>query len=246
MYIKEPSQTPALVQSVTHQYIGRNGETKMVTEKLLTEHTLNAVINESRTLSFVCLPQYLPELILGHLVTEGIIHSIHEVEQISFNSSGDTVHVTLNREISDVRGKFSPVTPIPWKAEWVFALADRFAEGMPLHSETWATHSCFLANKNQLLFECEDIGRHNALDKVIGYALRNKLNLQECLVYSSGRIPTDMMRKALHSGIPLLSSKGAPTRKAVELARQYQLTLICAARRDRMKQFSGPVSDALL
>lgn len=246
MYIKEPSQAPALTQAVTHQYIGRHGETRMVTENVLTEHALKAIINERVTLSFVCLPQHLPELILGHLVTEGIIRSVHEVDQINFNSSADTVHVTLNHDLSDSGIEITPVNPIPWKAEWVFALADRFAEGMPLHSETWATHSCFLASKKQLLFECEDIGRHNALDKVIGYAIRKELNLRECLVYSSGRVPTDMMSKALHAGIPLLSSKGAPTQKAVELARRYQLTLICAARRDRMKQFSGPAPDILL
>ena len=82
------------------------------------------------------------------------------------------------------------------------------------------------------------IGRHNALDKVIGYALRHQIDLKECMVYSSGRIPTDMAMKAIYAGIPVLSSKASPTTEAIELAKTYRLTLICAARRDRMKVFS--------
>lgn len=117
-------------------------------------------------------------------------------------------------------------------------MADTFADGMPLHGVTFATHSCLLARRDEILFSCEDIGRHNALDKVIGYALRHQIDLTECMVYSSGRIPTDMAMKAIYAGIPVLSSKASPTTEAIELAKAYRLTLVCAARRDRMKVFS--------
>ena len=133
-----------------------------------------------------------------------------------------------------------PVAPIPWKASQIFDLADRFHAGMPLHGQTFATHSCLLAKDGALLFQCEDIGRHNALDKAIGYALRHKIPLTECMAYSSGRIPTDMAMKAIRAKIPILSSKASPTAEAIELAKEYGLTLVCAARRDRMKLFAGP------
>lgn len=133
----------------------------------------------------------------------------------------------------------TPVTPVPWKKQWIFDLADCFANGTPLHSQTWATHSCFLACDGELLFQCEDIGRHNALDKVIGYALRHNIDLKKCVVYSSGRIPTDMAIKAIRAGIPVLASKASPSAEAVAMAKEYHLTLICAARRDRMKLFTG-------
>ena len=132
------------------------------------------------------------------------------------------------------------MAPISWKASQIFDLADRFHAGMPLHGQTFATHSCFLAKDGALLFQCEDIGRHNALDKAIGYALRHEIPLTECMVYSSGRIPTDMAMKAIRAGIPILSSKASPTAEAIELAKEYGLTLVCAARRDRMKLFAGP------
>lgn len=133
------------------------------------------------------------------------------------------------------------VSPAPWEPEWVFALADRFAAGMPVHQLTCATHSCFLARETALLFQCEDIGRHNAIDKAVGYALINGIDLRRSLLYSSGRMPADMAAKAIRAGIPLLASKGSPTASAIALARQHQLTLVCAARRDRMKLFSDPM-----
>ena len=73
---------------------------------------------------------------------------------------------------------------------------------------------------------------------VSGYALRHNIDLHQCMVYSSGRIPTDMTLKVIHAGIPILSSKASPTSEAIDLAKKYHLTLICAARRDRMKVFT--------
>jgi FdhD protein len=109
---------------------------------------------------------------------------------------------------------------------------------MPLHSETFATHSCFLAQGEKLLFACEDIGRHNALDKAIGYALRHDIDLKTCIAYSSGRIPTDMVEKVIRAGIPVFASKASPTQEAIALANAYGVTLICGARSDRMKQYT--------
>lgn len=141
-------------------------------------------------------------------------------------------------------GEVKPVQAIRWKPEWIFDLADRFKQGMPLHNETWATHNCFLSMDGELLFQCEDIGRHNALDKAIGYALRNGADLTKCIVYSSGRIPADMAVKAIRAGIPVLASKAVPTREAIALAKKYNLTLIGAARSDSMKVYAGNYSRA--
>ena len=129
------------------------------------------------------------------------------------------------------------VTPVFWKPEWIFALADRLREGMPLHRMTKAAHSCFLAGGDELLFQCEDIGRHNAMDKAVGYALRNGINLQKCILYTSGRVPAEIARKAIAARIPVLVSKASPTALAVRIAKDAHLTLICAARSDSMRVY---------
>ena len=226
-----------LTRLIKHRFIGRDGEILEQTESVLREHGIHVCVNGMLKMDLVCLPQFLPELILGHLVTEGYLHSSGEAESITIDETGAQAEVVLkNLTPPDA---MPDVTPIPWHRDWVFALADRFAAGMPVHEQTFATHSCFLARGSELLFQCEDIGRHNAVDKAVGFALINGIDLHQCLLYSSGRMPVDMAAKAVRAGIPVLVSKGSPTASAISLARQHHLTLICSARRDRMKQFSG-------
>lgn len=267
MYINELYDKLPLLSAETYTYIGRDGDCHTESEPVLTEHILDVYLNDRLTMKLVCIPQYLTELVLGRLLTEGILEDASDVEQIYICEHGRRARVVLlekegkndsastepfteltpscctgNHILNDyfLTGKpVKPVTPIFWKAEQVFDLADRFHAGMPLHGQTWATHSCFLAKDGQLLFQCEDIGRHNALDKAIGYALRHGIPLSRCMVYSSGRIPTDMAMKAIRAGIPILASKASPTAEAIALAKEYGLTLVCAARRDRMKLFAG-------
>lgn len=271
MYINEQYHDLELLKNVEHLFIGREGDVHKETEPVLAEHLIDVYINDQLTMKLVCIPEYLTELVLGRLLTEGIVRTTDEIEQIYICEYGKRAKVMLKNTKPQGSGSYieptptcctgnhvlngyflahteiRPVTPIPWNTSWIFNLADRFSKGMPLHSRTWATHSCFLACEEELLFQCEDIGRHNAFDKAIGYALRHNIDLTKCIAYSSGRIPTDMAIKAVRAGIPVLASKASPSAEAVWLAKEYDLTLICAARRDRMKQFCGPApSDSAL
>lgn len=263
MYINEQYENLALLEPASCQYICRDGICREESEPILKEHLIDVYVNGQLTMKLICIPQFLAELVLGRLLTEGMVHSAEEIEQIYVCEYGSRAKVLLKETKRNDSKNYTevtstcctgnhilnnyfqnqepvrPVVPIPWNAPQVFALADRFAEGMPLHGKTWATHSCFLAQGDELLFQCEDIGRHNAMDKAIGYALRHNIDLGTCMVYSSGRIPTDMAMKAIRAGIPILASKASPSREAVALAEEYGLTLVCAARRDRMKLFAG-------
>lgn len=280
MKINEQYQHLNLLEDITCQFLDRDGNISQETKPVLVEHLMDVYVNDRLTMKLVCIPQYLAELVLGRLFTEGMISCAEDVEQIYICEFGKRARVLLsknftpktsasrnsdnsqqedyvaptptcctgNRILTDyftTEKPLSPVTPIAWKARWVFDLADRFASGTPLHSQTWATHSCFLASEGNLLFQCEDIGRHNALDKAIGYALRHDIDLKKCIVYSSGRIPTDMAAKAIRAGIPVLASKASPSAEAIAMAKEYQLTLICGARRDCMKLFAGNAPESI-
>ena len=74
---------------------------------------------------------------------------------------------------------------------------------------------------------CEDIGRHNALDKAVGSVLLAGVPLSECVLYTSGRVPMDMVRKAIRAGVPALISKTMPTIQSLELAAEYGLQFVC-------------------
>lgn len=263
IYINEQYSNLDSLRNRSFQNIDRLGQSTKEQSFVNVEHLMDIYINDRLTMKLVCIPQYLTELTLGRLLTEGIIEQLDEVNSLYICEEGRRARVHLADNVNYTPQDFveltpscctgnhvlnnyfvshkemHPVKPIPWKASWIFSLADRFSEGMPLHEQTWGTHSCFLARENELLFACEDIGRHNALDKVIGYALQNGIDLCQCIVYSSGRIPTDMAMKVIRAGIPILASKAVPTDEAVALAEEYHLTLVCAARRDHMRLYAG-------
>ena len=238
MRIQEPLSKAPLTETCKYTYIGRDEICRTEQEQVLCELHMKVQISHMNAVTAVCSPEYLPELILGRLLTDGLISSADEVEEVRIDGSLKTADVVLKEPLPSVKAP-EPLTPIPWSPSQIFSLADHFSDGMPLHSQTFATHSCFLAREGRLLFQCEDIGRHNAIDKAVGYALRHEIPLGSCILYSSGRAPRDMVWKAIRAGIPVFASKASPTAEAVMLARQYHLTLICAARRDRMKLFAG-------
>ena len=206
-----------------------------------TEHAAVIYVNEQPAFRVVCTPQLLPQLALGRLLTEGWISAAEEVEQIAVCAEGLKVNIyrAAAQEVSscctDNVALGSPVEVQPLRAvphldlqpEWVDALAAAMSAGLPLYQATHAVHSCFVLHEGRILCACEDIGRHNALDKAVGSMLLAGVPLSECVLYTSGRVPMDMVRKAIRAGVPALVSKTMPTVQSLELAAEYGLQLLC-------------------
>lgn len=230
--------------------------------RIVCEHALDLFIDEKRILKLVCTPSNLPELVMGRLISEGYIESAEDVELIYICSSGKQARVFLKESagqalklaqaaeevptcctdnrvlLRNVNGKSArQLQKAEWKSEWIFALANEFVSGSKIHKATQGTHSCYLSVNGKVLFSGEDIGRHNAMDKAIGYAAMQGLKRETCILYTTGRVPTDMVKKVIMSRIPVLVSKSVPTDAAVEMAREYNLTLICKAWPDRYEIF---------
>ena len=247
-------------------------------QELLREQTLQVFVNGVLTMRLVCTRSDLPELVMGRLLTEGLIREAEDVASVTICRFGRNALVTL-RENAGAAGREPesgtdsrkdsgeaeavPVTPscctgnqildasqIREKAlhpvqereihrAWIFRLADAFAREQPLYAATHSVHSCILSCSGEILFSCEDIGRHNAMDKAIGYAMLHGISLPDCEVYTSGRIPVDMTEKAIRAGIPVLVSKALPTREAVDLAASCGMMVIGQARPDSFHLFCG-------
>lgn len=215
---------------------------------LAVEHAATIVVNEQPVFRVVCTPELLPQLALGRLLTEGWIAAAEEVEQIAVCAEGlkISVHLTHPLEAAQAAGQEVPscctdnltvaapvklrplaaVPQMPVPDEWVEALAAAMGGGLPLYQATRAVHSCFVLRAGKILYQCEDLGRHNALDKAVGCALADGVPLGECVLYTSGRVPVDMVRKAIRAGVPALVSKTMPTVQSLELAEQYGLKLL--------------------
>ena len=235
-------------------------------EEVLVEHTIDVYINEQLTFRVVCSPDHLPELILGRLYTEGLIKSADEVESIYICQHATRARVFLYERVADMSRQNveevpscctgnktfnsyfasdelpDKVIPIHWKRSWIESLARAFSQDTPLHSRTQGTHSCYLALGDEIVYRSEDLGRHNAFDKVIGQALLDEVDLTQAIIFTSGRIPVDMVQKAIRSHIPILVTKAVPTNVTIEMAAAFDLTLICQARPDCFKVYNDPAT----
>jgi FdhD protein len=113
-------------------------------------------------------------------------------------------------------------------AQTITTLPQKLQEHQGLFAQTGGLHAAALFDQNGHLIQIrEDVGRHNALDKLVGWALlQNQLPLSQCLVLVSGRASYELAQKTLAAGIPILAAISAPSSLAVELAREFNLTLI--------------------
>lgn len=214
---------------------------------LAAEHAAAILVNEQPAFRVVCTPELLPQLALGRLLTEGWINSADEVERVAVCAQGLKISVQLRHPLAAAEQagqevpscctdnltlaspvRLPPLAPVPQReipAAWVDALADAMGQGLPLYRATHAVHSCLLLRAGKILYRCEDLGRHNALDKAVGCALTEGVPLAECVLFTSGRVPVDMVRKAIRAGVPALVSKSMPTVQSLELAEEYGLKL---------------------
>ena len=213
------------------------------------EHRMDVFVNEQLAMRVVCTPEHLDELAVGRLLTEGLIRSFEEIRQLYICEQGLTCRIWLeegvtlrksdsmaaavstcctdNRILAERRTEELPaVTPISWEPSWLLGAAARLRMGEPLYSVTHATHACYLGSGESVLCCREDIGRHNALDKAVGYGVFSEADLSGCWLFTTGRMPADMVTKAVRAGIPLLASKTWPTDRGIAIARQTGLALV--------------------
>jgi formate dehydrogenase family accessory protein FdhD len=209
-----------------------------------------------------------PELAAGFLFTEGIIHEASWIEAIEIKSDNEnSILVALSHEVDlnrlerhfytssscGICGKTSiealainreialsqrlpQVNP-----EMVLTLPERLLRQQAHFSKTGGLHAAALVNSEGSVRAIrEDVGRHNAVDKVIGHALLTKtINFSSSILMVSGRAGFELVQKAIMAGVPIMAAVGAPSSLAVELARQYDLTLIGFLRGNRFNLYSG-------
>lgn len=228
------------------------------------EHVVRVYVNGVLVMNLTCSPDHIVELVVGRLFTENMIAGVDDIDELWLCEHSTRILVYLvdretlpggsavvdvgtcctdNRTLNSLfrREENLPVlTPIPWTAEDVFALTRVFEGDTPMHRRTYGAHSCYLAQGAEVLFCCEDLGRHNAFDKVVGSALLAGIDLTQCTVFTSGRVPTDMLTKAVRSRIPIIVSKAVPTDLAVNMAQEHGLTLICSAHSDSFVVVNDP------
>lgn len=145
-----------------------------------------------------------------------------------------TVFGDLMEALEDVS---LPATPL--RTSWLYALTHKINTTPSLYLEAGAIHGCVLAQEDKPLVYMEDVGRHNAVDKIAGWMFKEKVAAHDKIFYTTGRLTSEMVLKTVRMGIPILISRSGFTAWGVELARKANLTLIGRARGQRFVALAG-------
>ncbi|MFH1422289.1 MAG: formate dehydrogenase accessory sulfurtransferase FdhD [Planctomycetota bacterium] len=219
------------------------------------ELELAIYVNRQALVTILCTPSKLNCLVIGYLYAEGIISGISDIASMRVCNEESLVDVMLNNpkyELPTVRtiasgcggsGIFKTqgqnvnsglvVTPME-----VLSLMKQFQKQMVLYRFTGGVHTSALSDTKNLLVVAEDIGRHNALNKIHGECLLRELSTRERLLLTTGRISSEMLLKAAKMQVPVVVSRHSPTGRAISLARDLGIALVGEARGSRLSVFS--------
>lgn len=260
--MEDTTYSSFMVQEI-HSHEG-NTTLSEVEKPVIGEISLKIYINGVEYASLLCLNQLTEELAIGFLYSEGVIDTFQDISSISYNERLFAVMVNLApglsvakceslRSVTSGCGKcFTYINPLKQDKFIVLSGHDKFSlcgimqsmKDFERRSEIYRTvggvHSVWFRHHELSVFN-EDIGRHNCFDKIAGVLLRNrKMNLLENgILFVSGRVSSEIITKVIRMGAPVLVSRSTPTSAAVNLARQYNVTLLGYVRKDSGYVYSG-------
>jgi FdhD protein len=234
-------------------------------EEIVQEFPLTIILNGEEFATMVCSPTNLEELIIGFLASEGIIRLYEEIKDISIDDNLGFAYVELYKSIdlsqkdyskrfigsccgksrqfyfkNDVRTAKTIASRLSISVEQCYNLMRDLQLRSEQFRRTGGVHNAALATPVGLLEVRTDIGRHNALDKVYGTVLQQKIPLQDKLIVFSGRISSEVLLKISKIGVGILLSNAAPTDLALNLANDLGITVIGFARDNKMNVYTHP------
>ena len=267
--MKRPSQTQSylIAPDVSHGRLTRRVSGKDQTGVLqeinvVEERPLTIFLNSQEIVTSMTIGDYPEYLAVGFLRNQGMLLSDDEITGIDYDEELETVVVRTARKtnyeeklskktrtsgcaVGTVFGDMMeglehltlPATPL--KTSWLYALAHQINQTPSLYLEAGAIHGTVLCEKDQPLVYMEDVGRHNAVDKIAGWMRLNAIEASDKILYTTGRLTSEMVIKTASMGIPALASRSGFTAWGVDIARQVGLTLIGRMRGKRFICLSG-------
>ncbi|WP_299295227.1 formate dehydrogenase accessory sulfurtransferase FdhD [uncultured Tateyamaria sp.] len=229
---------------------------------VVEERPLTIFLNAQEIVTAMTIGDYPDYLALGFLRNQGMLTADDEITGVDYDEELDTIVVrtarTTNHEdklkkktrtsgcavgtvfgdmmegLDDVR-----LPPTPVRTSWLYALAARINRTPSLYLQAGAIHGTVLCQGDQPLVYMEDVGRHNAVDKIAGWMMANDVTADDKILYTTGRLTSEMVIKTAMMGIPVLASRSGFTAWGVEIAQQVGLTLIGRMRGQRFVCLSG-------
>ena len=248
---------------LTRRVEGIDHAGKEIVTSVTVERPLTLFLNGQEIVTMMTIGDYPEYLALGYLLNQNMIHEDDRITSIDHDPDVDCVIVrtamktTFEEKLKkktltsgcaqgtvfgDVMEKIETIN-LPEgqiiKTSWLTTLVKAINTTPSLYLEAGAIHGCVLAHEDRPLLYMEDVGRHNAVDKIAGYMYRHDITGSDKIFYTTGRLTSEMVIKTVQMGVPILVSRSGFTAWGVELARQVGLTLIGRARGRRFIALSG-------
>jgi FdhD protein len=232
-------------------------------ETLVTvERPLTIFLNAQEIVTAMTIADHPDYLAIGYLLNQNMLQPDDVVTGVDYDEELSVVVVRTEREtnyeeklkkrvqtsgcaqgtifgdlMDALEGVTLPATPL--RTSWLYALTHKINTTPSLYLEAGAIHGCVLAHQDKPLVYMEDVGRHNAVDKIAGWMFQQKMPTHDKIFYTTGRLTSEMVIKTVRMGIPILVSRSGFTAWGVELARKANLTLIGRARGKRFTALAG-------
>lgn len=225
-----------------------------------TEYPVAMFVNGRHLSTIACSGDEIEKLAVGYLFAERIIERPGQIASFAFNEDSLTAEISLTgaafdrdrhrpEQVLTGGGRAKKTAPdrsfvrekIPAvHADVICRCAGEFLQYSKLHDLTHGVHSAALYRLDgTMIVFFDEIGRHNAIDKIVGHAMMNGISLDGTILYSTGRISSEIAGKVIHSGVPVFVSRASPTEYAVELLREYNVLAVCRVKADSFLVING-------
>lgn len=230
---------------------------------IIQEKPISLYLNNQEIVTLMTIGDYLEELSIGYLTNQGMLDIKDSIISIDYDEDINIIVVRTDKKTNyeeklkkkiqtsgcaqgttfgDIMDNFEKINlrkDIFIKISWIFSLLKSINTCPSLYLKTGAIHGCALCDQDKPIIYMEDVGRHNAIDKITGYCRINNISTNDKIFYTTGRLTSEMIIKCVKMNIPILISRSGFTAWGVNLAREAGLTLIGRARGNRYLILSG-------
>ena len=248
---------------LTRQIAGIDQDGARVEARVVVERPLTLFLNGQEIVTMMTIGDYPEYLAVGYLLNQGMLLDDDQITAIDYDDDLAVVVVRTARQTNyeeklrkktltsgcaqgtvfgDLMERFETIEldkNAVLRVSWLRVLAKRINTMPSLYLAAGAIHGCVLCEADRALVYMEDVGRHNAVDKIAGYMLRHGITAKGKVLYTTGRLTSEMVIKTVQMGLPILISRSGFTAWGVELAQQVGLTLIGRAKGKRFTVLSG-------
>ena len=258
LLIRPDPADPRLTQTVA----GVNERGEWIETAVVVERALTLYLNAQEIVTMMTINDYPEYLAVGYLLNQNMLKADDVVTGVDYDEDLSVVVVRTERQTNfedklkkrtqtsgcaqgtafgDLMEALETVDlpKTPLRTSWLYRLTHAINTTPSLYLEAGAIHGCVLAQEDRPLVYMEDVGRHNAVDKIAGWMFRHGVTGADKIFYTTGRLTSEMVIKTVRMGIPILVSRSGFTAWGVDLARQTGLTLIGRARGKRFLALSG-------